>query len=59
MRIFEKLTAKFKNQEKQIITTHTLGKHILENKSVPTPIYTKIRSFETKRTKTPNRTIKF
>ena len=37
MRIIEKLIAKFKKQEEQVVTTHTLGKHILENKSVPTP----------------------
>ena len=59
MRIIEKMVARFLKQEKQIVTTHTLGKHILENKSGYTPIYTESRSFEAKRIKTPNFTIKF
>jgi len=34
-----------KNKKQTIITTHTLGKYILETKKVPTPVYTKSREY--------------
>ena len=35
-----------KNKGTKIITTHTLGKHILETGKVPTPVYTKSREYD-------------
>lgn len=42
-------------KEQQFITTHKLGKYILENGTVPTPLYTKSREYE----RNPKKTIKF
>lgn len=35
-----------KNKGSKIITTHTLGKNILETGKVPTPVYTKSREYD-------------
>ena len=45
MRLIQKILNKFKRKETEILTTHTLGKHILETGKVPTPIYTKCREY--------------
>ena len=39
MTIIKNLILKHIKKEPTIMTTHTLGKYILEKKTVPTPIY--------------------